>query len=255
MITTAAAPASSPSSFAEAPSATGTSTEGYAVVRPWWAHLAWVLGASILGFVVPAVFAGALHLSRALFVLPYLAVSATFLYMYVRWSGVDVYRRLRRHWVWGVVGAIAAGAFVVNNVSYQPVSAAPTGVELVGAILWLGVVYGTIDALMLSLLPLFATWQALAGLGWTKSWYGRRRQRGAGTDCQPHRRSRLPSRLPRVPQLQPCRSHHRKWRDESRVVAHDEPRCGHWCPRGDAYRRHPARSRDHTSATTALLSG
>ena len=173
MTTTAVAPASSPASLGEAASTIGTSPDRHAVVRPWWAHLAWVLGASIVGFVVPAVFAGALHLSRALFVLPYLAVSATFLYMYVRWSGVDVYRRLRQHWVWGVVGAIAAGAFVVNNVSYQPVSAAPTGVELVGAILWLGVVYGTIDALMLSVLPLFATWQALAGLGWTKSWYGR----------------------------------------------------------------------------------
>jgi hypothetical protein len=126
-----------------------------------------------VGFVVPAVFAGGLHLSRAVFVLPYLAVSTAFLHMYVRWSGVDVYIRLRQHWVWGVVGAIAAGAFVVSNVSYQPVSAAPTGVELVGAILWLGVVYGTIDALMLSVFPLFATWQALSGLGWTKSWYGR----------------------------------------------------------------------------------
>jgi hypothetical protein len=84
-----------------------------------------------------------------------------------------VYGRLRQHWVWGVVGAMVGGAFVVTNVLNQPASAAPSGLELVGAILWLGVVYGTTDALLLSVLPLFATWQALSSLGWTHRWYGR----------------------------------------------------------------------------------
>lgn len=142
-------------------------------VRPWWAHLAWVVGASIVGFAIPALFAGGLHLSRPVFVLLYAVVSLAFLSTYVRWSGVDVPGQLRRHWVWGVVGAIVAGAFVVSNVLNQPPSATPAGVELIGAILWLGVVYGSIDALMLSILPLFATWQALSSLGWTQKWYGR----------------------------------------------------------------------------------
>ncbi|HEY1296788.1 MAG TPA: hypothetical protein VGJ60_27230 [Chloroflexota bacterium] len=114
-----------------------------------------------------------LHVSRAIFVLPYVCVSAVFLCLYVRWSGVDVYARLRQHWVWGVVGAIVAGAFVVSNVFNQPASEAPTGLGLVGAILWLGVVYGATDALLLSVLPLFATWQALSSVGWTHRWYGR----------------------------------------------------------------------------------
>lgn len=144
-----------------------------AAVRPWWAHLAWVIGASVVGFALPAIFAGGLHVSRAMFVLVYLFVSVAFLYAYVRWSGVNVYARLRRHWIWGILGAIVAGAFVVNNVLTQPSSAAPTGVELVATILWLGVVYGTLDALLLSILPLFATWQALSTLGWTSRWYGR----------------------------------------------------------------------------------
>ena len=136
-------------------------------------HIAWVIGAAIVGFVVPALFAGGLHVSRAVFVLAYVCVSAIYLYLYVRWSGVDVYARVRQHWVWGVVGAIVAGAFVVSNVISQPASAAPSGLELVGAILWLGVVYGTTDALLLSVLPLFATWQAFSSLGWTQHWFGR----------------------------------------------------------------------------------
>ncbi len=80
---------------------------------------------------------------------------------------------MRQHWVWGVIGASVAGAFAVSNVLNQPASAVPSGLELVGAILWLGVVYGTTDALLLSILPLVATWQALSSLGWTHRWYGR----------------------------------------------------------------------------------
>jgi hypothetical protein len=143
------------------------------VARRWWMHLAWVVGVAIVGFAVPAVFVGALHVSRAVFVLPYVAATAALLYLYVRWDGVDVSARVRHNWIWGVIGAIVAGAFVVSNVFNQPASAAPGNIELVGAILWLGVVYGATDALLLSVLPLFVAWQALAGLGWTHRWYGR----------------------------------------------------------------------------------
>src|ERR1051326_6073491 len=80
---------------------------------------------------------------------------------------------MRRHWAGGVTGAAVAGAFVVTNVLNQPVSTAPTGLELFGAILWLGVIYGTMDALLLSVLPMLATWQALSALGWTTGWPGR----------------------------------------------------------------------------------
>ncbi len=173
MTTMTRAPETSSVLLAEAPRAVAPAPEIRERGHAWWAHLAWVVGASIMGFAIPALFAGGLHVTREFFVLPYFCASAVFLYLYVRWSGVDVYARLRQHWVWGVVGAIVAGVFVVSNVLNQPASAAPSGLELVGAILWLGVVYGTTDALLLSVLPLFATWQALSRLGWTHRWYGR----------------------------------------------------------------------------------
>jgi hypothetical protein len=40
-------------------------------------------------------------------------------------------------------------------------------------VLWLGVVYGVIDALLLSVLPVVATWQAFATMGWTVTWPGK----------------------------------------------------------------------------------
>jgi hypothetical protein len=45
--------------------------------------------------------------------------------------------------------------------------------ELLFYLLWLGIVYGAMDAMFLSILPLSATWQAFSALGWTKRWGGR----------------------------------------------------------------------------------
>jgi hypothetical protein len=73
----------------------------------------------------------------------------------------------------GVFGAILAGAFLVSNVLSQPASPRSTGLALVFDLLWLGVIYGTVDALLLSVLPILATWQSFGQLGWTTNWPGR----------------------------------------------------------------------------------
>jgi hypothetical protein len=39
--------------------------------------------------------------------------------------------------------------------------------------LWLGVAYGVLDALMLSVVPVLATWRAFRDRGWTKTWAGK----------------------------------------------------------------------------------
>lgn len=139
----------------------------------WWGHLLWVLAAAILGFVIAAVFAGQLHLERSLYLVVYAVFVSAFLYGYVRWSGIEVGRLLRYHWQWGLVAAVLAGAFVVINVQSQPASPSPQGAELVFDLLWLGVVYGTVDALLLSVLPILATWRAFSALGWTETWPGK----------------------------------------------------------------------------------
>jgi hypothetical protein len=107
------------------------------------------------------------------FVVAYVAVALPFMYAYVRWSGTNLKRAAAHHWVWGILAGLIAGAFVVNNVLNQPASPAPSGAQLVGALVWLGVVYGTLDALFLSILPMLVTWQALSALGWTSHWPGR----------------------------------------------------------------------------------
>lgn len=150
-----------------------TGSPGKLAHRAWWGYLLWVPSAAILGFAVPAVFAGLLHLPRNIYLVPYVVLIGALLYSYLRWSNINIGESVRYHWIWGIFGAILAGFFGSRTVLIQPSSPPPQGLELGFSLLWLGVVYGAIDALFLSVLPLSATWQAFTALGWTKRWPGR----------------------------------------------------------------------------------
>jgi hypothetical protein len=143
------------------------------VARPWATHLLWVAAAAVLGFGVAQIFAGLLHLPRSIYLIPYVALVSLFVYAFGRWSNVSVLELLRHNWIWGAVGAVLIGAFTVSNILSQPASARSEGLTLVLELLWVGVVYGLIDALLLSVLPVLATWQAFTALGWTTHWWGR----------------------------------------------------------------------------------
>ncbi|MGE5073348.1 MAG: hypothetical protein ACM3MF_07970 [Anaerolineae bacterium] len=132
-------------------------------------NAAWILAAALLGFVISALSAGVLRLSRRVFVLVYFALTAPFLYAFFRWSRLDIHGLVQHNWIWGLALAALVGAFLVRNVRAQPRSAAVRGFALVWDVIWLGVVYGTLDALLLSVLPVLATWQAFSGFEWAGS--------------------------------------------------------------------------------------
>jgi hypothetical protein len=77
------------------------------------------------------------------------------------------------NWIWGVTGAALLAFFTVRNVLSQPVSPRPTGLSLVLELLWSGIAYGLTDALLLTVLPVFATWQAFTALHWTATLPGK----------------------------------------------------------------------------------
>jgi hypothetical protein len=74
--------------------------------------------------------------------------------------------------VWGIVGAAVVGFLMVRNVLSQPASTTLDGAKLVSSLAWFGVVYGTLDGLFLSVMPVMATWQLASHLGWTRGWLG-----------------------------------------------------------------------------------
>jgi hypothetical protein len=141
--------------------------------RAWWSYLLWIPAAAVLGFAIAEIFAGLLQLPRSIYLIPYVALVGLFSYAFFRWSGLSLTELFRHNWVWGVVGAVLVGAFLVNNIFSQPASARAEGLPLAFDLLWSGVVYGLIDALLLSVLPVLAIWQAFSVLGWTTHWQGK----------------------------------------------------------------------------------
>ncbi len=138
--------------------------------RAWWSYLLWLPAAALLGFAIAEIFADLLHLPRGLYLIPYVMLVSLFLYGFLRWSGISLIELFRHNWVWGIVGAVLVGAFLVRNVFSQPASPRATGLALAFDLVWSGVVYGTVDALLLSVLPVLTTWQAFSALGWTNHW-------------------------------------------------------------------------------------
>jgi hypothetical protein len=143
------------------------------VTTDWWHELLWVPAAAVLGFGVTALFSGWLELPRVWLVAVYAAVALPFLAAYARWARLDLVGLLTRHWMWGVAGAVVIGAFTVFSVERQDATPHVEGLRLAGQLLWLGVVYGLIDALLLSVLPVLATWRAFSKHGWTEGWTGK----------------------------------------------------------------------------------
>jgi hypothetical protein len=139
-----------------------------------WNHLAWILGAGVWAGAIAAFFAGTLHAPRSVFLLPYTALVAAFLFAYFRWSGIDLRAETRRRWMWGALGAVVWGAWAVRfGVWPQPSSARADGWQLAWDVFWLGIVYGAIDGLLLSVMPMVAAWRAGEAWGWTARWPGR----------------------------------------------------------------------------------
>jgi hypothetical protein len=125
-------------------------------------------------FVISAVFAGALQLTRSLFLVPYVGAGALFLALYVRAQALDPRALVREHWVRGAIGALLVSIILVQNVRSQPGSSRGDGLELVFQLLWFGVAYGAMDGLLLSVLPVVAVERTFENGASGRTWPARR---------------------------------------------------------------------------------
>jgi hypothetical protein len=120
--------------------------------------LFWVMLAGLVGFAAAAIFSTWLHWHRNAFVLAYAGVTGAFFTSYVRTFRVRVMAPLRRRWLTGSVIGLVAGALLAYGVSRQPASSHPAGTALVASLVWLGLVYGSLDALLLTVLPVLSVY-------------------------------------------------------------------------------------------------
>ena len=141
--------------------------------RSAFSHLLWILAGAVFGFASAFVFGDLLQLPRRWFLVPHLLLTAGFLLAYARWSGTDLRKLWTRRLFVGVLGAALVAVVLILNVVSQPSSPGAQGLQLWVDVLWMGVAYGAADGLLLSVLPLVASWRAGARLGWTARRPGR----------------------------------------------------------------------------------
>jgi hypothetical protein len=121
------------------------------------------VGGLAFGFLMPFVFADTLDLPRDLFYAVYVVSVVGFFLLWAKTTGQAIGPMLRRRWVLAVTLGLAAAAVLVLIVLQQAPTARPGGLELVGALLWRGVVYGAADGLLLSAFPILAVFAIFEG--------------------------------------------------------------------------------------------
>lgn len=128
------------------------------------AHWAWLAGGFVVAFAVPFLLADVLEINRDVFYGLYAIAVLGLIVFWARSTGYDLVAAIKRRWVWAVgLGAVFAGVMAFMAIRTEDATARPDGLELIGAVLWRGVVYGAVDGLLLSVFPILAVFAALAG--------------------------------------------------------------------------------------------
>lgn len=128
------------------------------------AHWAWLAGGFVVAFAVPFLLTDLLEINRDVFYGLYAVAVLGLIGLWARSTGYDLVAAVKRRWVWAVgLGAVFAGVIALIAVRTEDATSRPGGFELIGAVLWRGVVYGVTDGLLLSVFPILVVFAALAG--------------------------------------------------------------------------------------------
>ncbi len=127
-------------------------------------HAAWFAFGSVVAFAIPYIGISVLDLQHDLFYGLYFAGTLALLATYVRSEDVDLRAMFTRNWKWaiglGVIGAFVMARNVLANSDATP---RPHGGYFVFELLWRGVGYGMIDALLLTAFPCAVAYAMLRG--------------------------------------------------------------------------------------------
>ena len=132
---------------------------------PRAAHqLIWFAAVSAVAFLVPYLGISVLELQHDVFYLLYFVAVLALLSAYVVVEQVDVAEAFRSRWRWSVAVGVVLAVFLVFNVfSTEDATARPGGVYFAFELLWRGVGYGLVDALLLTVFPCLVAREILHG--------------------------------------------------------------------------------------------
>ncbi|MCB0468415.1 MAG: hypothetical protein KDC64_09420 [Aequorivita sp.] len=129
-------------------------------------NLIWIIITLLFTFLTSAIFAGGLKLPRNLYLLIYIPLGLTVFNLFVFTTVLDIIKHLIYNCYWGLAGAAIAAVIVIKNVLSQPASKSNTGILLIRDIIWSGFLFGLVDSLLLSVLPILAVKQELINVEW-----------------------------------------------------------------------------------------
>src|SRR5919201_2193373 len=127
-------------------------------------HAAWFAFGSIVAFAIPYIGGSLLDLQHDLFYGFYFAATLALLAAYVRVEHVEMRAVFTRNWRWSVaIGAVAALVLTRNVLANADATPRPHGAYFLFELLWRGVGYGSIDALLLTAFPCVLAYALLRG--------------------------------------------------------------------------------------------
>jgi hypothetical protein len=127
-------------------------------------QVAWYATGAIGAFLVPFVFSSELGLNHDLYYLVYFGIAGGFLAAYATTTGIDLRAAFTRSWRLSLGLGVLAAAFVVFNVLNREDSTPhPDGLYFVFSIGWRGLVYGVVDALVLTAFPAAVAYALMSG--------------------------------------------------------------------------------------------
>ena len=134
-----------------------------AMPSPWIRELRWFVGGAGSAFLVPFVFSSLLDLRHDVYLAIYFGFVIGLITLYVRQNSVDLRATFQRNWIWGLAVGVLIGIPVVRNVFTEAETAHPDGAYFMFELVWRGVTYGAMDALLLTVFPCLLVYRAVGG--------------------------------------------------------------------------------------------
>jgi hypothetical protein len=126
-------------------------------------HWTWLGIGFTLAFIVPFVLTDLASIDRDVFYGLYAFAVAGLFAGWSRATGYDLTAALhRRLWLAIGLGLASAAVLAAMVLGTEAATSRPAGIDLAGAVLWRGVVYGATDGLLLSVFPILIVFAALA---------------------------------------------------------------------------------------------
>jgi hypothetical protein len=113
----------------------------------------WYVAGALVAFAIPFIAASLLELHHDLFLLVYFTIAGTFLASFAAHARVDWRGWLRTRMWWSIGVGAAVALAIVRKVLMEASMAHPSGSVFWFEVAWRGVLYGTMDALLLFVFP------------------------------------------------------------------------------------------------------